>query len=84
MFRPNWKKGRAFDRLLKKRGNRCFYCGGVMSESTMTIEHLKPKAKGGTDKISNVYLAHESCNRAAGHKSVDEKLKLRAQMRYGD
>lgn len=43
----------------------------------VSIEHLVPKAHGGPTHLSNLFLAHKSCNAKAGHLSASEKLKIR-------
>ena len=46
--------------LLEKWGRSCAYCGaqGV----PLQIEHIKPKARGGSNRISNLTLACGGCN----------------------
>jgi 5-methylcytosine-specific restriction endonuclease McrA len=34
------------------------------------VEHSVPKAKGGSDRLSNLYAAHTSCNRSKQHGST--------------
>jgi 5-methylcytosine-specific restriction endonuclease McrA len=46
--------------LLEKWGRQCAYCG--MKDVPLQIEHIHPRAKRGTDRISNLTLACESCN----------------------
>lgn len=61
--------------LRTKWRRRCAYCdasgvgpGGVR----LNIDHVHPRAKGGTDRISNLTLACVSCNRAKGARDVRE------------
>lgn len=42
----------------------------------MTWEHLVAKAHRGSDKISNLRVAHQKCNSLVGHLRVDVKLAL--------
>lgn len=49
-------------KLLKESGNRCFYCGAPISVRSMTIDHIIPKAKGGSDHFSNKTCACGRCN----------------------
>jgi 5-methylcytosine-specific restriction endonuclease McrA len=58
--------------LLEKWRRRCAYCGreGVPLE----IEHIQPRARGGTDRVSNLALACEACNRAKGTQDIREFL----------
>lgn len=61
--------------LFNRDGDNCFFCG-VPTGGDMTIEHLVPIAHGGPNHISNMFLAHAECNRAAGHLSAPEKVAL--------
>lgn len=45
-------------------GSHCFYCGRHMKLSTLTIDHVRPRSKGGTDALENLRLACEPCNQA--------------------
>jgi len=56
--------------LLEKWGRRCAYCGaeGVPLE----IEHIVPKSRGGSNRVSNLALACRACNRAKGDQTAEE------------
>lgn len=45
--------------------NKCAYCG---SEENLTLDHITPKAKGGTDRITNLVCACRECNSDKGHQ----------------
>ena len=55
--------------LLAKWGRKCTYCG--KQDVPLQIEHIHPKSKGGSDRVSNLCLACEPCNRRKGNKPVD-------------
>lgn len=59
--------------LLEKWGRKCAYCDkeGV----PLQIEHIHPKSKGGSNRVSNLTLSCERCNIKKGTKSIDEFLK---------
>jgi 5-methylcytosine-specific restriction endonuclease McrA len=59
--------------LLEKWGRRCAYCGktGV----PLQIEHIQPKSRGGTDRVSNLTLACDPCNGRKTNRTVAEFLK---------
>ncbi len=59
--------------LLDKWERKCAYCG--VSGVPLEIEHVIPKSKGGTDKISNLTIACVPCNQRKGNKFIDEFLK---------
>lgn len=54
--------------LLQKWERRCSYCGkqGV----PLQVEHIVARANGGTNRISNLCLACEPCNREKGTQDI--------------
>ncbi|MEI2581730.1 RNA-guided endonuclease IscB [Scytonema sp. PRP1] len=58
--------------LLEKWGRKCAYCDkeGV----PLQVEHIHPRAKGGSNRVSNLTLSCERCNTKKGTKSIDEFL----------
>ena len=56
--------------LLHKWQRQCVYCheSGV----PLQVEHLTPKARGGSDRVSNLALACEPCNRRKGNQTAAE------------
>jgi len=59
--------------LLEKWNRTCAYCG--KSDVPLQIEHIQPRAKGGTDRVSNLTLACESCNSTKGTQSIEQFLQ---------
>ncbi len=43
---------------------QCAYCG---SEDNLTLDHITPRSRGGSDRITNVLCACKECNRSKGH-----------------
>jgi hypothetical protein len=68
--------------LLEKWGRKCAYCGkeGV----PLQIEHIIPRSKGGSDRVTNLTLACQPCNQKKetktaaefGHPEIQAKAKL--------
>lgn len=58
--------------LLATRGRRCAYCDaeGV----PLNIDHLHPRSRGGSQRISNLALACPACNQAKGNRPVEHFL----------
>lgn len=54
--------------LLAKWDRRCAYCSA--ENVPLQIEHIHPKALGGTNRISNLCLACEPCNTKKGIKHI--------------
>jgi len=64
--------------LLEKWGHKCTYCG--KQDIQLQIEHIIPRAKGGSSRISNLCLACEKCNRAKGTKDIKDFLKKKPEL----
>ena len=47
----------------------CAYCG---SDKNLTIDHIVPRAKGGTDFTKNCLCACHSCNQDKGYTPVED------------
>lgn len=65
--------GRAY--LRAKWGNACAYC-----EATgvpLNIDHLHPRSRGGSHRVSNLVLACVPCNQAKGNASAETFLAHR-------
>lgn len=58
--------------LLEKWGRKCAYCDA--ENVPLQIEHIVPRARGGTNRVSNLTLACEKCNRKKGAQSIEEFL----------
>jgi len=56
--------------LLEKWQRKCAYCG--KSNTALEIEHIIPKSRGGSNKISNLTLACNKCNLSKGNKTAEE------------
>lgn len=59
--------------LLEKHGRKCFYCDKEVSN--FEVEHLIPKAKGGSNRIDNLTLSCHSCNQKKGTLTAEEFIK---------
>ena len=60
--------------LRKRDGGLCFFCQRQVDEGSESVEHLVNITHGGPNHISNLFLAHVSCNQKAGHLSAMEKI----------
>jgi len=56
--------------LLDKWQRRCAYCGA--KDVPLQIEPIVPQARGGSDRVSNLTLACESCNQRKGSQTAAE------------
>ena len=56
---------------------QCQYCGKTLRHSQLTIDHIIPRAKGGTSCFLNCVTSCGPCNHSKGHKNVHEFKRLR-------
>ncbi|MDX2076901.1 MAG: RNA-guided endonuclease IscB [bacterium] len=56
--------------LLEKFGRKCVYC--AVKNVPLEIEHIIPKSRGGSNRVSNLTLACQSCNQKKGNQTADE------------
>ena len=64
--------------LLPKWNHACAYCG--RQNVPLQIEHIRPRAKGGTNRISNLCIACEPCNTAKGTQDITTFLKKKPDL----
>jgi 5-methylcytosine-specific restriction endonuclease McrA len=60
------------DYLLAKWNHQCAYCDA--REVPLEIDHLVARARGGSDRVSNLVIACHTCNQAKADQSVREFL----------
>ena len=66
--------------LLEKFGRKCFYCG--KKDTPLEKEHILPKAKGGTNRVSNLTISCRECNIEKGNQhpnKIDGEFGKRVQ-----
>jgi 5-methylcytosine-specific restriction endonuclease McrA len=56
--------------LLEKFDRKCVYCGAT--GVPLQVEHMMPKARGGTNRVSNLTIACARCNDAKGTQTAAE------------
>ena len=61
--------------LLELHKHTCQYCKGISKDPILEIEHVVPKAKGGSNSITNLTLACRLCNQSKGSKTLEEWLQ---------
>jgi hypothetical protein len=75
---PANKRGsRNIEALIKRDGEKCFFCGVHLEREDMTEEHLLALIHGGSNRLENKAIACGPCNLAVGHMSIVEKVKFR-------
>ncbi|MEH2168583.1 MAG: HNH endonuclease [Nostoc sp.] len=53
--------------LIDLYGPNCWWCGHCITTDKLTIEHLFPKSRGGSNCLENLRLACLTCNRSRGN-----------------
>ncbi|MGH2414422.1 MAG: RNA-guided endonuclease IscB, partial [Microcystaceae cyanobacterium] len=58
--------------LLDKWGRKCAYCSA--SDTRVEIDHIEPRSKGGSNRVSNLTLACHDCNQRKGNRDIHDFL----------
>lgn len=48
--------------VIKRDGYVCGICGGAVEPDDVHIDHVRPRARGGDHRLSNLQVAHSRCN----------------------
>ncbi|MFI0448472.1 RNA-guided endonuclease IscB [Actinomadura sp. 6N118] len=64
--------------LLAKWGRACAYCGAT--GVPLNIDHVHPRSRGGSDRVSNLTLACVPCNQTKSNRPVAEFLAGRPEV----
>ncbi|ASU82410.1 HNH endonuclease [Nocardiopsis gilva YIM 90087] len=67
--------------LLTKWGRACAYRG--ITGVVLNIDHIQPRSRGGSDRISNLTLACIPCNKRKSNRPVEEFLEQKPQRLAG-
>ncbi|MBD2041743.1 HNH endonuclease [Microcoleus sp. FACHB-672] len=53
--------------LIEKFGSCCCWCHKFFPEAEVTLDHLHPRSKGGSNSLENLQLACFRCNNSRGN-----------------
>ena len=56
-------------------GTTCWLCGQPI-RGKVTVDHVVPRSRGGTDELPNLRPAHPHCNYSRGAKMGNEVRRL--------
>ncbi len=56
--------------LLEKFNRKCAYCG--KKDVPLEIEHIVPKSRGGSNRVSNLTISCHECNQKKGNQTAEE------------
>ena len=67
----NWIRQEKRLAIYLRDGLSCAYCGASVEDGTqMTLDHVKPDSKGGSNDVTNLVTCCSRCNSARGNRSV--------------
>jgi 5-methylcytosine-specific restriction endonuclease McrA len=75
---PRGSNAHSATRLLEKWQHRCAYCGNQYVP--LQVEHIVPRAHGGSDRPSNLTLACQRCNQAKGEQDIRAFLRKKPDL----
>lgn len=58
--------------LLEKWNRKCAYCS--VENVPLEVEHIQPRSKGGSDRVSNLTIACHACNQSKGNQDIRDFL----------
>lgn len=58
--------------VLTKFHHTCAYCGGRSGDPVLEIDHVIPKSRGGSDRVSNLAAACHTCNQQKHDRTAAE------------
>ncbi|MBX4188387.1 MAG: HNH endonuclease, partial [Candidatus Doudnabacteria bacterium] len=60
---------RTYNKKFTVQHGRCFYCGELLTEAKIEIDHIVPFSIGGSGQNSNLCLSCYPCNRMKSDRS---------------
>lgn len=69
----------SWDEILRAQGGRCLFCG---SSQRLTVDHIVPLSRGGSNGQENVRVLCKTCNSRKGTK-LDSELPTSMQLAIG-
>ena len=62
--------------LYGRQAGYCFICYKHREVDLLTVDHIEPQSRGGSDHINNLQLVCQKCNSAKGNKSYEEAIAV--------
>jgi len=67
----NWIRQEKRLAIYLRDGLSCTYCGASVEDGAqMTLDHVKPDSKGGSNDATNLVTCCSRCNSARGNRSI--------------
>ena len=67
--------------VFKRDRFTCQYCGRMSPDVILEIDHIKPVAEGGTNKMINLVTSCRDCNRGKGKRILSDNVELKKQQK---
>jgi hypothetical protein len=58
------------EQLIKVFGKVCCYCGLKLFVKELTLDHVMPREKGGSNRVANILFSCRKCNSMKGAKNI--------------
>jgi hypothetical protein len=68
------------DRIFRRDGFGCVYCGAVLPGAELTLDHVEPRMRGGDHSDGNLVTCCVACNRLKGGQPAWAFLPRHPQM----
>lgn len=65
--------------VFKRDKFTCQYCGRMAPDVILEVDHIKPVAEGGTNKMINLITSCRDCNRGKGKIRLTDDTELKKQ-----
>ena len=76
----NWIRKEKRLAIYLRDGLACAYCGGSVEDGwPLTLDHLRPRSKGGKNEATNLVTACALCNAERGAKPLSVFARSRAR-----
>lgn len=76
----NWIRQSSRLAIYLRDGLSCAYCGASVEDGTqLSLDHLKPHSKGGSNHPSNLVTCCSKCNSARGNRPVRQFCRAVAE-----
>lgn len=66
-------------KLISEFGSRCWWCQCDLPAEKLTLDHLRPKSRGGSNSLENLRLACRPCNQSRGNSLYPPKQRFTSQ-----
>lgn len=67
--------------VFKRDRFTCQYCGRMSPDVILEVDHIKPVAEGGTNKMINLITSCRDCNRGKGKRRLSDDAELKKQQK---